>query len=362
MDSSYCTGALQQLLDSSAGRPTLEPNPPVLPDFLVFGRSSRMLAVRQNLQRVAVTNVPALIRGESGTGKEVIARLIHDWSPWRQGPFIKVNCPAISGALVGSVLFGSERTVSTVANGSNSSTADSTQNGTLFLDEIAELEPSLQAKLLQFLQDGQFCPVGGRPDKHIDARVVCATNQELEAEVRRGAFRHDLFYRINVVTIHLPSLRERPEDIPIISDALRLMYGERFARPTKPISPQKLEVMQQYRWPGNIRELENLIKRYVILGSEDAIDIEGVNAEISMPTCVLEDSNVVSLKKVTREATRALENQIIAKALQTHNWNRRRAASALHISYRALLYKLKDAGFPAHKGAKNVNSGSLASD
>jgi two-component system response regulator AtoC len=311
---------------------------------------------------VAAANVPVLIRGESGTGKEVIARLIHARSPWGSGPFVKVNCPAIPGTLVESELFGYQQGAFTGANGTKPGRVEMAKHGTLFLDEIAELEPGLQAKLLQLLQDGQFCPIGGQEDKQIEARVVCATNRNLEEEIRKGSFRQDLFYRINVVSIHMPTLRERAADIPLMCDSLRQMYSERFDRAARPLSARKLEVLQRYHWPGNIRELENLIKRYVILGSEDVINLETTESRraLAEPEGVI--SNVLSLKKVTREAMRELEGKIIVKALQANNWNRRRAASALEISYRALLYKLKEAGLPTRKGRRNGPAGELGDE
>ena len=349
------------LLNPADGRINLETDATDLPDSLVFGRSPLMQAVRQKVEKVAGANVPVLIRGESGTGKELIARLIHAGSPWGRGPFIKVNCPAIPGTLAESELFAYEKGAFAGTNWTKPGGAEMAQKGTLFLDEIAELQPSLQAKLLQLLQDGQFCPIVGREDKRIDARVVCATNRDLEDEIRRGNFRQDLFYRVNVVSIYLPSLRERPEDIPLISDYLRLMYGERFARPTKALSARKLEMMQQYHWPGNIRELENSLKGYVILGSEDAIQMEGARRETNFAIEPAAD-NSLSLKKVIREAIRTLENKIIVKTLQAHNGNRRRTASALDISYRALLYKIKEAGLTTRKGAKNLHSAGIGDD
>ena len=341
-----------------------DPNQSVgpLPDALVFGQSEVMRGVRQKVDRVSGANVPVLIRGESGTGKEVIARLIHARSPWGTGPFVKVNCPAIPGTLVESELFGYQQGAFTGANGTKPGRVEMAKHGTLFLDEIAELEPGLQAKLLQLLQDGQFCPIGGQEEKQIDARVVCATNRNLEEEIRKGNFRQDLFYRINVVSIQMPTLRERAADIPMMCDALRQMYSERFDRVSRPFSARKLEMLQRYHWPGNIRELENLIKRYVILGSEDVINLEAPETKEVVRDSEVPNSNMLSLKKVTREAMRELEGKIIVKALQAHNWNRRRAASALEISYRALLYKLKEAGLPTRRGRKNMPGAELGDE
>lgn len=334
-----------------------ETNFTVPPDEVVFGQSEAMRTVRQKLEKVAGANIPVLLQGESGTGKEIIAKLIHRRSPWETGPFVKVNCPAIPGTLVESELFGYEKGAFTGANGTKPGRVEMAQNGTLFLDEIAELEMGLQAKLLQLLQDGQFCPIGAQEDKRIDVRVVCATNRNLEEEIDQGSFRQDLYYRINVVNIQLPSLRERTTDIPYIADFLRQVYSEKFNRPTQALSARRLDMMQRYHWPGNIRELENMMKRFVILGSEDAIAIDlssgNANSSSFLPDVPVNGS--ISLKKVTRQATREFEKKIILKTLQTHNWNRKRAASALNISYRALLYKLKEAGVPGRKVSEPRN-------
>lgn len=333
----------------ASARSNGEANLSIPPDQVIFGLSEGMSVVRQKLEKVAAANIPVLIQGASGTGKEIIAKLIHARSPWESGPFVKVNCPAIPGTLVESELFGYEKGAFTGANGTKPGRVESAQNGTLFLDEIAELELGLQAKLLQLLQDGQFCPVGAQEDKKVDVRVICATNRNLTEEIEQGTFRQDLFYRINVVNIQLPSLRERTADIPGICDFLREVYSVKFNRPSRPLSARKLEMMQRYHWPGNIRELENLIKRYVILGTEDAITVElstSTNSSL-IPDIPIDGS--ISLKKVTRQAMREFEGKIILKILQAQNWNRKRAASALNISYRALLYKLKEAGVSARK-------------
>jgi two-component system response regulator AtoC len=353
---------LDMLADHNDDRVRSDSNAAVLSDAMVFGQSEVMRAVRQKVEKVAAANVPVLIRGESGTGKEVIARLIHARSPWGSGPFVKVNCPAIPGTLVESELFGYQQGAFTGAISTKPGRVEMAKHGTLFLDEIAELDSGLQAKLLQLLQDGQFCPVGGQEDKQIDARVICATNRNLEEEIRKGAFRQDLFYRINVVSIHMPMLRERTADIPLMCDSLRQMYNERFERTAKPFSPRKLDVLQRYHWPGNIRELENLIKRYVILGSEDVITLEETEHSAALQDPDLVTTSVVSLKKLTRDAVRDLEGKIIVKALQAHNWNRRRAASALEISYRALLYKLKEVGLPTRRGRKETPSAELGDE
>src|SRR5207248_3798704 len=183
------------------------------PESVVFGQSVPMREIRSRLERLAGANVAVLIQGESGTGKELIAALIHRQSPWANGPFVKVSCPAIPGTLIESELFGYEKGAFTGANASKAGRVEMAHRGTLFLDEIGELEPSLQSKLLQLLQDGQFCRIGAQEDKKVEVRVVCATNRNLEQEIESGTFRQDLFYRINVVNLHMPALRERRGDI-----------------------------------------------------------------------------------------------------------------------------------------------------
>src|SRR5579872_4058702 len=183
------------------------------PDHVVFGTTRRMEELRERLEKLAATNVPILVRGESGTGKEIIARLIHQRSPWQTGPFVKVSCPAIPGTLLESELFGYEKGAFTGAYANKPGKVQMAERGTLFLDEIGEMDSGLQAKLLQLLQDGQFCPIGGREDRRVEVRMVCATNRDLEEEIEVGNFRQDLFYRINVVSIELPPLRERKVDL-----------------------------------------------------------------------------------------------------------------------------------------------------
>jgi len=322
------------------------------PEGVIFGQTEFMRTVRSKLERVAHTNVPVLIQGESGTGKEVIARMIHFCSPWQTGPFVKVNCPAIPGTLLESELFGYEKGAFTGAYGTKPGRVELAHRGTLFLDEIAELDPALQAKLLQLLQDGQFCRVGAQEDKKVEVRMVCATNRNLQSEIDAGNFRQDLFYRINVLTLQLPPLRERRSDLPGLVDYLLEFYNEKFNCRAKPPSAQVMRIVQEYHWPGNIRELENLMKRYVILGTEDAITSELFAREPQDGTPMIPLDGSVSLKKVTRHAVRELEREVILRSLQANNWNRKRVARALSISYRALLYKIRNAGI----GSRRENS------
>jgi two-component system response regulator AtoC len=312
-----------------------------------------MLALRDRLSKVAAANVPVLIHGESGTGKDIIARMVHTISPWKTGPFVKVNCPAIPGTLLESELFGYERGAFTGAYGSKPGRVEMAHRGTLFLDEISELDMSLQSKLLQLLQDGQFCRIGAQADKKVEVRIVCATNRRLEDEIENGTFRQDLFYRINVVNLYMPPLRERRSDIATLANHFLEYYNRKYNCKARPVSPELMDVLQKYHWPGNIRELENLIKRYVILGSaeviaheiasEAALDDEDYDRQVS--------NGPVHLKDVTRQAVRKIERNIILKMLEQHQWNRKKAARALNISYRALLYKLKEAGLQAEPDA-----------
>jgi two-component system response regulator AtoC len=229
--------------------------------------------------------------------------------------------------------------------------------GTLFLDEISELEPGLQAKLLQLLQDGQFCRIGAQEDKKVEVRIVCATNRELEHEIETGSFRADLFYRINVVNLRLPRLRDRSHDIPTLVNYFLQYYNEKYnCRAQMPSCPT-MSLLERYHWPGNIRELENLIKRYVILGSEETISSEllAQREEHFDPEIPTADAPI-ALKKVTRQAVRELERRIIFKVLQANNWNRKKAARSLNISYRALLYKIREAGLGGMGSSANTDS------
>ena len=322
------------------------------PDNIIFGHSEAVQAIRAQLARVAAANVPVLITGESGTGKDIIARLIHGFSPWKGGPFVKVNCPAIPGTLLESELFGYEKGAFTGAFGSKPGRVEMAHRGTLFLDEISELDPSLQSKLLQLLQDGQFCRIGAQEDKKVEVRVVCATNRDLQAEIESGTFRQDLFYRINVVNLRMPALRERRGDIEDLAAYFLEFYNRKFNCRARPLSSEVLAVLQKYHWPGNIRELENLIKRYVILGHEEVITADLVAREPDFLNPDISFDGPISLKKLTRQAVRELERKVILKVLQQHHWNRKQAARTLGISYRALLYKIRDAGLPSNRALR----------
>jgi two-component system response regulator AtoC len=334
-----------------------EPASQMPPESVIFGCSAAMKKVRRDLAMIASADVPVLIHGPSGTGKDIMARLIHRASVFAKGPYLKINCPAIPDALLESELFGYEKGAFTGANSSKPGLIAQANGGTLFLDEIGELSLGLQSKLLQVLQDGKFCRIGARQDTRSEARVICATNLDLKREVEAGGFREDLFYRINVVSITMPSLRERSADIPGLVEYFRGLFNTVYNRQARVLSAPLMRSLQAYHWPGNIRQLENLIKRYVVLGEEDCIAGD-LNEPLPSTLAIdIPDDGPVPLKKMTRQAVHRLERHIILKVLQAHRWNRRRAAEVLKISYRALLYKIQDAGLsPGRMGKGQIPS------
>jgi two-component system response regulator AtoC len=312
-----------------------------IPDSVIFGQSEAMGRVRSWLLRAASTDVSVLILGESGTGKEVIANALHAHSRRSLNPFAKVNCPAIPGTLLESELFGYQQGAFTGAYEAKAGLIESAESGTLFLDEIGEMELSLQAKLLQFLQDATYVPLGGQGEKRANVRIVCATNRRLDNLSKDGTFRSDLFYRMSVLPIEIPPLRRRRADIPILVEYFMKRYQDEYGLAAVNISPALMQLFLAYNWPGNVRELENVIKRYVILGSEDVVvnDLLGREARIQI-------DGETSLKTLTRKAVRDLEQKIILSVLHDNNWNRKRAAQILKISYRTLFYKIKDGHIP----------------
>ena len=328
------------------------------PANIIFGRSATMQAVRQKIDKVSSSGVPILIQGDSGTGKGLLARYIHDSSAAPETSFVKVNCAAIPGTLLESELFGYEKGSFTGAHAVKPGRVEQANGGTLFLDGIDEIDMSLQAKLLQLLQDGQFTRIGGQEDRHVQLGVICATNRRLENEIAQGRFRQDLFYRINVVSVQLPSLRARSEDILDLASYFLEAHKLRHSLPAKPLSHAALRLLEKHPWPGNIRELENLIERYVILGSEEAVASELISWDQTHATPDIPLDGQIHLKKVTREAVHEFERKIIMNVLEANRWNRKRTASALKISYRALLYKIRRAGLPPKRGLniKHVKS------
>ncbi len=308
----------------------------------LLGHSPAIEALRRSAERVARANIPVLIHGENGTGKEVLSRLIHDQSPWRGGPFVPVNCPAIPGSLLESELFGHEKGSFTGAESARPGWVEVARGGTLFLDEIAELEMGLQPKLLQLLQDGTYFRIGGREEKRADVRVICATNRRLEEEVQANRFRSDLYYRINAIELCMPPLRERRMDILEFVHYFLDLYTQMYGRTPRPLSGRLLHILVMHDWPGNVRQLENVIRQYVVMNSEDVI-VQGLQRRDGavVPGRPERSAGAPGLKELTRNAVLECEREMVAQVLQANNWNCRKAARVLGISYRALFYKIK---------------------
>ncbi len=313
------------------------------PDNVVFGHSPLMAIVRSKIQMAAATDVPVLLQGESGTGKEILARLLHLRSPRARLPWVKVMCPAIPNSLIESELFGYEKGAFTGAAMTKRGRVELADGGTLFLDEVTSLDLSVQAKLLQLLQDGSFMRVGGQETRRIDVRLISTANVDLKSRIGDGSFRLDLLYRLNAVTIDLPPLRKRIEDLPFLADYFFHMYSRVLKRTPRPLSTEMIGLMRRFDWPGNIRQLENLVRSYTVIGNEEVLAAELIpNTELDRIT-EIDLERPVSLKQITREATAKLEQEIIRKVLGANGGSRRRTAQWLKMSYRSLLYKLGEA-------------------
>lgn len=327
------------------------------PDAVLFGQCTTMAGVRQKAEKVCQTNVPVLIGGHSGTGKEAMARWIHLHSPALQGEFVKVNCAAIPGTLLESELFGYEKGAFTGAQTAKPGRVEQANGGTLFLDEIADLDMGLQSKLLHFLQDGSFSRIGETAERKVDARLICATNKDLQKEIDAGRFRADLYYRINVVALHLPKLKERREDIPVLADYLLKLHEQQFGKPTPALSVELLTYLKNLEWPGNLRELSNGIARYVLIGAEGILPEPSLPKRDTRPGRGVSLGDGIPLKRIAKAAIREIERNVILEALRANQWNRRKTAQSLKISYRALIYKIRDAGLAQRK---TVEAGSKA--
>lgn len=312
-------------------------------DFL--STNPRMSRIRDIAKHVSDTDVPVLILGESGVGKEVLARFIHTHSSRHDKPFVKVNCAALPHDLLESELFGYERGAFTGALNEKPGKFELADKGTLLLDEIGEMSPHLQAKLLHVLQDSEYTRLGGKKLVHVDARVLASTNINLEEAVAKGRFREDLYFRLNVIRLDLPPLRERREDIPVLCNYFMMKYRERYKSTVDDISPQLLDALVRFDWPGNIRQLENAIKRYLILPDIEMTLAElkdsssSSSAPIVIPMKPKEDK--MSLKDVGSRAAEQAERELVLKVLEETAWNRKQAARRLNICYKALLNKLK---------------------
>jgi two-component system, NtrC family, response regulator AtoC len=312
----------------------------------LIGNSPAIHRINAQLQKAALTEVPVLITGESGTGKELAARLLHDLSSRRAHNFLKVSCPAIPRQLFESELFGHELGAFTEEVESLPDEGERTDKGTLFLDEIGELDLVLQPKLLRALQDFRVVRLGATRERAIDIRLICATSRDLEIEVAKGGFRKDLFYRINVLRIQMPALRERASDVSILMNQFIRIYSNRFGGSPAPPSSSFIKILESYHWPGNIRELENMAKRYVVLGGEEHVLSVMRHPEMLRSSIPDEIDLTTPLRVQTKRAVQHLERKIILGVLEAHKWNRRKTARSLDISYRTLLYKIKEVGLP----------------
>jgi two-component system response regulator AtoC len=320
-------------------------------DVFFIAASPAMRKVRSQAALVANVDIPVLLLGESGTGKEVLGRLIHKLSPRAHRTFLKVNCAAVPADLLESELFGYEPGAFTGATHAKPGKFELCNRGTILLDEIGEMPPSLQAKLLHVLQDQQFSRLGSRSVIKVDVRILAATNINIPEALANKRLREDLYYRLNAFTLHLPPLRDRKEEIPILLKHSMTRMAERYARAPLPLTPSLLQACQNHSWPGNLRELNNFLKRYLILGDETL-----AMAELQPR----DDSNggghgdsrandAGGLKSVARTAKDEAEAQAIMHALEQTNWNRKQAAALLQVSYKALLYKIRQYGIAETK-------------
>jgi len=310
----------------------------------VVGHDHRMLKVYDLINSVADTRATVLITGESGTGKSMIARAIHRRSARRDKPFVEVACGALPENLLESELFGHVAGSFTGATGDKIGKFAQADGGTIFLDEIATASPALQVKLLRVLQEFEFEQVGGTKTFHVDARVILATNEDLSQAVTAGRFRQDLYYRVNVINIELPSLRDRLADIPLLARHFLAKVSEESVRKVHDFSEDALIAMQRYRWPGNVRELQNVVERAVLLGKSDVIGVEDLPAHVaSAAPYSIESDSQHSLK----QALSMPERQIILDALEANQWNRQLTAEKLGINRTTLYKKMKRLGVDA---------------
>ena len=331
-------------------------------DVFFVAASPIMRKLRSEAALVANVDIPVLMLGESGTGKEVMARLIHKLSPRAHRTFLKVNCAAVPADLLESELFGYEAGAFTGATHPKPGKFELCNKGTILLDEIGEMPPTLQAKLLHILQDGQFSRLGSRSVIKADVRILAATNINIPEALATRRLREDLYYRLNAFTLQVPPLRERKEEIPILLKHFMAHQAERYAKAPLPLSPELLQACLDYPWPGNLRELSNFVKRYLVLGDEKlAINelrpkSDGSGAQFDAGA--RDNGNSPGgLKSLARSAKDGAEAEAIAKALDETNWNRKQAAALLKISYKALLYKIRQYGIAQSKSHHKLSAG-----
>jgi two-component system, NtrC family, response regulator AtoC len=327
-------------------------------DISFLAASPQMLKIRQQILQIAPVDVPVFLSGESGVGKEVVARMIHLRSLRRQQAFVKVNCAALPGELLESELFGYEQGAFTGAVRAKPGKFELANKGTIFLDEIAEMSPHLQAKLLHVLQDGQYSRLGARAVVNVDVRVLAATNMDVKEAMKTGRFREDLYYRLNVLSIHIPPLRERTAEIPLLFRHFLAKYSEKYQKPAPEPSKHLLEAALRYPWPGNLRELENFVKRYVILEDDEGsfrelLEMTGQQQRVVPPTESAPPKEQ-GLKALVRGLKDEAEMEAIADALEKTNWCRKDAARMLGISYKALLYKMRAFNLDSGRGSRSA--------
>ncbi|PYN42661.1 MAG: RNA polymerase subunit sigma-54 [Candidatus Rokuibacteriota bacterium] len=305
--------------------------------------SPKMRAILTIIENIADTDATVLIRGESGVGKDLVARAIHTQSARRHGPFVKVNCAAIPSELLESELFGHEKGAFTGAHRRKPGQFEYAKGGTIYLDEIAELPPALQAKLLHVLQDFRFTRLGGQGEIAVEARVIAATNRDLEYALTRGEFRQDLYYRLDVVELRIPPLRERREEIPKLVAWFLARFNAQYGR-QKQLAPETLSRLSEYPWLGNVRELENIVRRMVVLADgEQAFEALVTRGQIGhaaapRPTPMVTES----LREIARRGARAAERRALAEVLDRVRWNRAAASRILKVSYKTLLHKIAE--------------------
>lgn len=323
---------------------------------LFVGDSQAMRKVKSVIEEVADSELTVLIRGESGTGKEIAARMLHMLSGRKSKPFVKVNCAAIPRDLLEAELFGYEKGAFTGAHKTKQGRFESADKGTIFLDEIGDMPLELQSKLLQVLEQQEFVRVGGIHNIHVDVRIICATNRDLEQAIHSKGFRDDLFYRLNEISVFLPPLRERPEDISLLVSHFIDRYSATYKKDSIQLSPATVQRLTSFYWPGNVRQLENMMKQIVVRGDEtivnDLIAAAGnqpmpasTSSSFSSGTTAVDFSdlkNGYSMKDRIGRIVAMEEKKLIGDVLNKTNWNRRKAAKMLEISYRSLLYKIKE--------------------
>jgi two-component system, NtrC family, response regulator HydG len=309
----------------------------------IIGRSPAMLATMETVQQAAPSTATVLLYGESGTGKELVARAIHEQSPRMSGPFVAVNCAALPETILESELFGYEKGAFTGATQRKEGRVERAHAGTLFLDEVGEMTPAVQAKLLRVLQEGEIERLGGTETVKVDFRLVAATNRDLEASVAAGTFREDLYYRLNVIGIHLPPLRDRPEDIPLLADHFSRHYAAKNKKPVNGFTEETLKALIKYRWPGNVRELENVIERAIVLTKSNTIDVKDLPAPVQSGGGIREGIRREGAKIVIPVGSKLddVERVLIKETLKETNGDKSLAAQLLGIAARTIYRKLE---------------------